>query len=64
MKDFYTLKEIEQQKRLWLETINLVKEKISLVRGFFNLDTSTFSYSFKIRITMDYTVNYQINRCV
>ena len=27
MKDFYTLKEIEQQKRLWLETINLVKEK-------------------------------------
>jgi len=34
MKDFYTLKEIEQQKRLWLETINLVKEKKEEIKSF------------------------------
>lgn len=34
MKEFYTLKEIEQQKRLWLETINLVKEKKEEIKSF------------------------------
>lgn len=40
MKDFYTLKEIEQQKRLWLETINLVKEKKEEIKSF--LDKNDF----------------------
>ena len=40
MKDFYTLKEIEQKKRLWLETINLVKEKKEEIKSF--LDKNDF----------------------
>ena len=40
MKDFYTLKEIEQQKRLWIETINLVKEKKEEIKSF--LDKNDF----------------------
>lgn len=36
MKDFHTLKEIEQQKRLWLETINLVKERKDEIKAFLN----------------------------
>ncbi len=40
MKDFYTLKEIEQQKRLWLEIINLVKEKKEEIKSF--LDKNDF----------------------
>ena len=40
MKDFYPLKEIEQQKRLWLETINLVKEKKEEIKSF--LDKNDF----------------------
>lgn len=40
MKDFYTLNEIEQQKRLWLETINLVKERKNEIKSF--LDRNDF----------------------
>lgn len=40
MKDFYTLNEIEQQKKLWLETINLVKEKKEEIKSF--LDRNDF----------------------
>lgn len=40
MKDFYTLNEIEQQKRLWLETINLVKGRKNEIKSF--LDRNDF----------------------
>lgn len=40
MKDFYTLNEIEQQKILWLETINLVKERKNEIKSF--LDRNDF----------------------
>lgn len=40
MKDFYTLNEIEQQKRLWLETINLLKERKNEIKSF--LDRNDF----------------------
>lgn len=40
MKDFYTLNEIGQQKKLWLETINLVKEKKEEIKSF--LDRNDF----------------------
>lgn len=34
MKNFYTLKEIEQQKKLWIETIEIVKKNYSKIEEF------------------------------